>query len=409
MTTSRNATSRTPARRAGGTAARSASTESRVTSRGHRSARAAAPTATDTETTELTATAPTASRPARARRGGGRAATPTPDAAPVDTAVSEPAETPATLSGPDLDEAATSADLVRVYLNEIGKVALLTAADEVELAKRIEAGLYASHLLTASNDFTPARKRDLRAIVVDGERAKDHLLRANLRLVVSLAKRYTGHGMPFLDLIQEGNLGLIRAVEKFDYTKGFKFSTYATWWIRQAISRAMADQSRTIRLPVHLVEQVNKLQRIRRELNQELGREANHAELARELDITEERVRELIDLSRDLVSLDQTVGTDDDASLGDFIADERATVAAEEVVEGGLMRDHLQKVLATLDAREAAVVRMRYGLDGGQPKTLDEIGRAFKLSRERIRQIERETMAKLRHPSRSQVLRDYLD
>jgi RNA polymerase sigma factor (sigma-70 family) len=312
-------------------------------------------------------------------------------------------------AAPDLDEAATSADLVRVYLNEIGKVALLTAADEVELAKRIEAGLYATHLLTASNDFTPARRRDLRAIVVDGERAKDHLLRANLRLVVSLAKRYTGHGMPFLDLIQEGNLGLIRAVEKFDYTKGFKFSTYATWWIRQAISRAMADQSRTIRLPVHLVEQVNKLQRIRREMNQELGREANHAELAHELDITEERVRELIDLSRDLVSLDQTVGADDDASLGDFIADERASMAAESVVEGGLMRAQLQDVLDTLDAREAAVVRMRYGLDGGQPKTLDEIGRAFKLSRERIRQIERETMAKLRHPSRSQILRDYLD
>jgi RNA polymerase sigma factor (sigma-70 family) len=299
--------------------------------------------------------------------------------------------------------------LVRVYLNEIGKVALLTAADEVELAKRIEAGLYASHLVTSRNDFTPARKRDLRAIVIDGERAKDHLLRANLRLVVSLAKRYTGHGMPFLDLIQEGNLGLIRAVEKFDYTKGFKFSTYATWWIRQAISRAMADQSRTIRLPVHLVEQVNKLQRIRREMNQELGREANHAELAHELDITEERVRELIDLSRDLVSLDQTVGADDDASLGDFIADERTSSAAESVVESGLMRAQLQGVLDSLDAREAAVVRMRYGLDGGQPKTLDEIGRAFKLSRERIRQIERETMAKLRHPSRSQILRDYLD
>jgi len=309
----------------------------------------------------------------------------------------------------DLDEIAASADLVRVYLNEIGKVALLTAADEVELAKRIEAGLYATHLLASSNNFSAARKRELRAIVVDGDRAKDHLLRANLRLVVSLAKRYTGHGMPFLDLIQEGNLGLIRAVEKFDYAKGFKFSTYATWWIRQAISRAMADQSRTIRLPVHLVEQVNKLQRIRRELSQELGREVEHAELAEQLDITEERVRELIDLSRDLVSLDQTVGTDDDASLGDFIADERATSAAETNVESELMRTQLRQVLDSLEAREAAVVRMRYGLDGGQPKTLDEIGRAFKLSRERIRQIERETMAKLRHPSRAQVLRDYLD
>ncbi len=297
---------------------------------------------------------------------------------------------------------------MRVYLNEIGKVALLTAADEVELAKRIEAGLYAGHLLSASNDFSPARKRELRALVIDGERAKDHLLRANLRLVVSLAKRYTGHGMPFLDLIQEGNLGLIRAVEKFDYAKGFKFSTYATWWIRQAISRAMADQSRTIRLPVHLVEQVNKLQRIRREKSQELGRDANHAELAHELDITEERVRELLDLSRDLVSLDQTVGSDDDAALGDFIADDRAA-AAESTVEAGLMRAQLYDVLDTLEAREAAVVRMRYGLDGGQPKTLDEIGRSFKLSRERIRQIERETMAKLRHPSRAQVLRDYLD
>jgi RNA polymerase sigma factor RpoD-like protein len=308
----------------------------------------------------------------------------------------------------DLDEAATSADLVRVYLNEIGKVALLTAADEVELAKRIEAGLYAEHILGGSDKLSAARRRDLRAVAIDGERAKDHLLRANLRLVVSLAKRYTGHGMPFLDLIQEGNLGLIRAVEKFDYTKGFKFSTYATWWIRQAISRAMADQSRTIRLPVHLVEQVNKMQRIRRELNQELGREATETELAEQLDLTEDKVRELIDISRDLVSLDQTVGADDDAALGDFIADDSAP-AAESAVEFGMMREQLKSVLGTLEAREASVVRMRYGLDDGQPRTLDEIGRAFKLSRERIRQIERETMAKLRHPSRSQVLRDFLD
>jgi RNA polymerase sigma factor (sigma-70 family) len=399
--TTRNATSRPAARRAGGTASRASSAESRVTARGHRSARSAAPVVEPTEVETA--------KPATRRRRASAAAVETPAPQPVEHIVDGLDTEDAAPAGPDLDEAATSADLVRVYLNEIGKVALLTAADEVELAKRIEAGLYASHLLTAQNDFSAARKRDLRAIVIDGERAKDHLLRANLRLVVSLAKRYTGHGMPFLDLIQEGNLGLIRAVEKFDYTKGFKFSTYATWWIRQAISRAMADQSRTIRLPVHLVEQVNKLQRIRRELNQELGREANHAELAHQLDITEERVRELIDLSRDLVSLDQTVGADDDASLGDFIADERATAAAESVVEGGLMRAQLQSVLDSLGDREAAVVRMRYGLDGGQPKTLDEIGRAFKLSRERIRQIERETMAKLRHPSRSQVLRDYLD
>jgi len=315
---------------------------------------------------------------------------------------------PTPIAAADLDEIAPSADLVRVYLNEIGKVSLLSAADEVELAKRIEAGLYAGHLLSQSNRYGVTKRRELRAIAVDGERAKDHLLRANLRLVVSLAKRYTGHGMPFLDLIQEGNLGLIRAVEKFDYTKGFKFSTYATWWIRQAISRAMADQSRTIRLPVHLVEQVNKLQRIRRELNQSLGREATNAELAHELDLTEERILELIDLSRDLVSLDQTVGTDDDASLGDFIADEKAP-DAEAAVEAGLMRAQLHSILGSLDEREAAVIRMRYGLDDGQPHTLDEIGRAFKLSRERIRQIERETMAKLRHPSRARALRDYLD
>jgi RNA polymerase sigma factor (sigma-70 family) len=407
VTTSRNADSRPTVRRAGGSASRTSSAEARVTGRGHRSARSASKPAVPVEATDAVAPAPVKRATRTTRHAKAGAATSAVETS-IATALAE--ETvPDAFAAPDLDEAATSADLVRVYLNEIGKVALLTAADEVELAKRSEAGLYPTHLLAAPTVLTPPRKRDLRAVVIDGERAKDHLLRANLRLVVSLAKRYTGHGMPFLDLIQEGNLGLIRAVEKFDYTKGFKFSTYATWWIRQAISRAMADQSRTIRLPVHLVEQVNKLQRIRREMNQELGREANHAELAHELDITEERVRELIDLSRDLVSLDQTVGADDDASLGDFIADERATSAAETVVEGGLMRAHLQNVLDTLDAREAAVVRMRYGLDGGQPKTLDEIGRAFKLSRERIRQIERETMAKLRHPSRSQVLRDYLD
>jgi RNA polymerase sigma factor (sigma-70 family) len=309
----------------------------------------------------------------------------------------------------DLDSQSPAADLVRVYLNGIGKTALLNAADEVELAKRIETGLYAQHLLATKKRLGDARKRELAAVARDGEAARRHLLEANLRLVVSLAKRYTGRGMPLLDLIQEGNLGLIRAMEKFDYAKGFKFSTYATWWIRQAISRAMADQSRTIRLPVHLVEQVNKMQRVRRELSQTLGREATHAEIGYELDLTEERIRELIDLSRDLVSLDQTVGADDDASLGDFIPDQRTSSEAETTVEADLMRRQLNDVLSTLEEREAAVVRMRYGLDGVQPRTLDEIGRAFKLSRERIRQIERETMAKLRHPSRAQILRDYLD
>jgi RNA polymerase nonessential primary-like sigma factor len=328
------------------------------------------------------------------------------EAAAADAAAEETVEA----TGPteaDLDASVQSADLVRVYLNEIGKVSLLTALEEVELAKRIEAGLYAQHLLDSKPKPRGARARELRMVAVDGERAKDHLLRANLRLVVSLAKRYTGRGMPFLDLIQEGNMGLIRAVEKFDYTKGFKFSTYATWWIRQAISRAMADQARTIRLPVHLVEQVNKMQRIRREMLQELGREVTEEELAHELDITVERLRELKDNARDLVSLDQTVGADDDASLGDFIADRSATDAEAEV-EFGLMRRQLVEVLDSLDHREQAVVRMRYGLDDGTPHTLDDIGKAFGLSRERIRQIERETMSKLRHPSRAQVLRDYL-
>jgi RNA polymerase sigma factor (sigma-70 family) len=393
VTTSRSTSPRTPSRRKGA-AATTRTSEPHIATRAHRSARKGKPTpeATEAATTETLTDTTAVETPA------------------VDTTAADPEvdEAPATAAA-DLDEVAASADLVRVYLNEIGKVALLTAADEVELAKRIEAGLYAEHLLDAGGRISATRKRELRALAVDGQRAKDHLLRANLRLVVSLAKRYTGHGMPFLDLIQEGNLGLIRAVEKFDYTKGFKFSTYATWWIRQAISRAMADQSRTIRLPVHLVEQVNKLQRVRRELGQELGREVSHAELAEQLDLTEDRVRELIDLSRDLVSLDQTVGADDDASLGDFIADEQTTSAAEASIEEQFMRGQLRAVLDTLDAREAAVVRMRYGLDGRQPRTLDEIGREFKLSRERIRQIERETMAKLRHPSRAQVLRDFLD
>jgi len=308
----------------------------------------------------------------------------------------------------DLDKAAQSTDLVRVYLNEIGKVALLTAVEEVDLAKSIEAGLYAEHLLGQENDYSVTRKRELRALVVDGERAKDRLLRANLRLVVSVAKRYTGHGMSFLDLIQEGNVGLVRAVEKFDYQKGFKFSTYATWWIRQAVSRAMADQSRTIRLPIHYVEQVNKLQRNRRDLNQELGREATHAELAHVLDITEDRVRDLINNSRDLLSLDQTVGDSEEARLGDFIEETRPIGQPESVVEDSLTRAALIGVLETLNARESAVIRLRFGFDDDRPKTLDEIGAIFNLSRERIRQIVQKTETKLRHPSRRQILRGLL-
>jgi RNA polymerase nonessential primary-like sigma factor len=342
------------------------------------------------------------SRPHRTARSGVPADAVEPDA--VTDEVEERVDLP------DLDEqAAVSADLVRVYLNEIGKVALLNAAQEVELAKRIEAGLYADQLLgSVDKPPTGARRRDLRALVVDGQRAKEHLLQANLRLVVSLAKRYTGHGLPFLDLIQEGNLGLIRAVEKFDYTKGFKFSTYATWWIRQAITRAMADQGRTIRLPVHLVEQVNKLERTRRMLHQQLGRDATEEEMGKELDITPERVVELLGYARDLVSLDQTVGDDDDAQLGDFIEDSDAAMA-EDAVNFRFMRDQLDAVLGTLELRERQVLRLRYGLDDGQPRTLDEIGKTFGLSRERIRQIERDTMSKLRHPSRSQSLRDYVD
>ena len=299
-------------------------------------------------------------------------------------------------------------DSVGLYLDEIARNPLLDAAMEVELSKTIEAGLYAEHLLENDSDIPTARRRDLQALVRDGQRAKEHLLEANLRLVVSLAKRYTGHGMPFLDLIQEGNLGLIRAVEKFDYAKGFKFSTYATWWIRQAITRAMADQGRTIRLPVHLVEQVNKLQRTRRLLHQQLGRDATDAELGAELDMEPSRIAELTAHARDLVSIDQTVGDDGESQLGDFIEDTDAPIA-EDAVAFGLMRDQLNDVLTTLETREQQVVRLRYGLDDGRPRTLDEIGRTFGLSRERIRQIERETMTKLRHPSRAQVLRDYVE
>ncbi|MBT8224823.1 MAG: RNA polymerase sigma factor [Dactylosporangium sp.] len=309
-------------------------------------------------------------------------------------------------------ELTASADSVRAYLKQIGKVPLLNAEQEVELAKRIEAGLYAAERLRLSEEsgepMPTQLRRDLLWISRDGERAKNHLLEANLRLVVSLAKRYTGRGMAFLDLIQEGNLGLIRAVEKFDYTKGYKFSTYATWWIRQAITRAMADQARTIRIPVHMVEVINKLGRIQRELLQDLGREPTPEELAKEMDITPEKVLEIQQYAREPISLDQTIGDEGDSQLGDFIEDSEAVVAVD-AVSFSLLQDQLQQVLQTLSEREAGVVRLRFGLTDGQPRTLDEIGQVYGVTRERIRQIESKTMSKLRHPSRSQVLRDYLD
>ncbi|OHV03616.1 RNA polymerase sigma factor [Mycobacterium talmoniae] len=309
-------------------------------------------------------------------------------------------------------ELTASADSVRAYLKQIGKVALLNAEEEVELAKRIEAGLYATQKMAEHAEkgekLAVAYRRDMAWICRDGDRAKNHLLEANLRLVVSLAKRYTGRGMAFLDLIQEGNLGLIRAVEKFDYTKGYKFSTYATWWIRQAITRAMADQARTIRIPVHMVEVINKLGRIQRELLQDLGREPTPEELAKEMDITPEKVLEIQQYAREPISLDQTIGDEGDSQLGDFIEDSEAVVAVD-AVSFTLLQDQLQSVLETLSEREAGVVRLRFGLTDGQPRTLDEIGQVYGVTRERIRQIESKTMSKLRHPSRSQVLRDYLD
>ena len=315
----------------------------------------------------------------------------------------------------DRDEAETaaSADPVRAYLKQIGKVALLNAEQEVELAKRIEAGLFAAEKLRQCDlekkkRMSPQLRREFEWLIRDGERAKNHLLEANLRLVVSLAKRYTGRGMQFLDLIQEGNLGLIRAVEKFDYTQGYKFSTYATWWIRQAITRAMADQARTIRIPVHMVEVINKLARVQRQMLQDLGREPTPEEIGRELDMTPDKVVEIQKYAREPVSLDQTIGDDGDSQLGDFIEDSEAPVAAD-VVSFGLLQDQLSSVLQTLSEREAGVVSMRFGLTDGQPKTLDEIGQVYGVTRERIRQIEAKTMSKLRHPSRSQVLRDYLD
>ncbi|NQD42322.1 RNA polymerase sigma factor [Glutamicibacter halophytocola] len=305
--------------------------------------------------------------------------------------------------------AGATADPVKDYLKQIGKVALLNAEQEVDLALRIEAGLFAADKLEKDDGSMDQRLRwDYEQIIHDGKIAKNHLLEANLRLVVSLAKRYTGRGMLFLDLIQEGNLGLIRAVEKFDYTKGFKFSTYATWWIRQAITRAMADQARTIRIPVHMVEVINKLARVQRQMLQDLGREPTPEELAKELDMTPEKVVEVQKYGREPISLHTPLGEDGDSEFGDLIEDSEAVVPAD-AVSFTLLQEQLHSVLDTLSEREAGVVAMRFGLTDGQPKTLDEIGKVYGVTRERIRQIESKTMSKLRHPSRSQVLRDYLD
>jgi RNA polymerase primary sigma factor len=301
-----------------------------------------------------------------------------------------------------------TADPVKDYLKQIGKVALLNAAEEVELAMRIEAGLFAEDKLSHSTGLSKELERELRWVSRDGQRAKSHLLGANLRLVVSLAKRYTGRGMQFLDLIQEGNLGLIRAVEKFDYTKGFKFSTYATWWIRQAITRAMADQARTIRIPVHMVEVINKLARVQRQMLQDLGREPTPEELSRELDMTPEKVVEVQKYGREPISLHTPLGEDGDSEFGDLIEDTEAVVPAD-AVGFTMLQKQLESLLDSLSEREAGVIRMRFGLGDGMPKTLDQIGDTFGVTRERIRQIESKTMAKLRHPSRSQSLRDYLE
>lgn len=301
-----------------------------------------------------------------------------------------------------------TADPVKDYLKQIGKVALLNAELEVELAKRIEAGLFAEEKIATDKKISPELARDLKWVVKDGQRAKSHLLEANLRLVVSLAKRYTGRGMQFLDLIQEGNLGLIRAVEKFDYTKGYKFSTYATWWIRQAITRAMADQARTIRIPVHMVEVINKLARVQRQLLQDLGREPTPEELARELDMTPEKVVEVQKYGREPISLSTPLGEDGDSEFGDLIEDTEAVVPADAVGFTMLQRE-LERILESLHPREAGVIRSRFGLGDGVQKTLDQIGEEFGVTRERIRQIESKTMSKLRHPSRSQMLRDYLE
>ena len=351
---------------------------------------------------------------ARGRRsGGGRAPSVVkiaPDGASEDEEIFVFGDDDEDLPAAQVAVAGATADPVKDYLKQIGKVPLLNAEQEVELAKRIEAGLFAEEKLAEGRPrrLTTDARIDLEWIAEDGTRAKNHLLEANLRLVVSLAKRYTGRGMLFLDLIQEGNLGLIRAVEKFDYTKGYKFSTYATWWIRQAITRAMADQARTIRIPVHMVEVINKLARVQRQMLQDLGREPTPEELAVELDMTPEKVIEVQKYGREPISLHTPLGEDGDSEFGDLIEDSEA-IQPGEAVSFTLLQEQLHSVLDTLSEREAGVVSMRFGLTDGQPKTLDEIGKVYGVTRERIRQIESKTMSKLRHPSRSQVLRDYLD
>jgi RNA polymerase primary sigma factor len=336
---------------------------------------------------------------------------PTPDPEPVAPAVveraSRPVARPARHARTTLD-AGASFDPVRMYLKEIGKVPLLTAEQEVSLAKRFEAGLDAETRMAEGAAVTPEQRASLRAVIRDGELAKSHLIEANLRLVVSIAKRYVGRGMALLDLVQEGNLGLIRAVEKFDYTKGFKFSTYATWWIRQAITRAIADQARTIRIPVHMVETMNKVTRVQRQMLQELGREPTVEEIAEKVELTPDRVREIQRLGQDTVSLETPVGEEDDSSLGDFVEDPNATAPATAAARA-LLTEAIEEALEELNDRERAVVRMRFGLDDGQVRTLEEVGREFKVTRERIRQIESKTLAKLRHPTRSNRLRDYLE
>ncbi|WBB82364.1 RNA polymerase sigma factor SigB [Micromonospora sp. WMMD882] len=330
---------------------------------------------------------------------------PTKLAGTTDTDDHAPVETLADLDA--TDERGVSTDLVRAYLNGIGRTKLLTAAQEVELSKRIEAGLFAEEKLSTCTPVSTQLRADLELVVAEGRAAKDHLLEANLRLVVSIAKRYTGRGMAFLDLIQEGNLGLIRAVEKFDYTKGYKFSTYATWWIRQAITRAMADQARTIRIPVHMVEQVNRMVRVRRELSVSLGREPTVSEVARALDVPEFQIIELISYDREPVSLDQAVGEDGESALGDFVAAVDPRQEPGDEITTGQLRQEVRIVLATLSQREEAVIRLRFGLDDGRQRTLDEVGREFGLSRERIRQIEKVTLLKLRDPERAQRLESY--